>query len=249
MIQNKKIIVVVPAFNTAKTLPLTLETISLDSVDEIIVINDGSIDATAELAHRYNVVLINHEINRGYGAAQKTGYCEALHRGADVVVMVHSDFQYDPTMIPQIIKPIIQETADACFGSRLFYKKEALRGGMPLWRFIANIALTFVEESVLHLHLSEYHTGYRAYSRRVLERTCFEKNSDNYVFDTEMIAELALGKFNVTEIPIPTRYTPDSQSPNFRKSVIYGFSTLVVLWKFLLHNSGIRQYPQFIIKS
>ena len=249
MLQNKKIIAVIPAFNTAKTLPLTLEAIPPNTVDEIIVVNDGSVDATAELARQHGVVLVNHEVNRGYGAAQKTGYSEALRRGADVVVMVHADFQYDPTLVPQIIKPVVQGGADACFGSRLFYKRDARRGGMPWWRFIANISLTFVEDCVLHLHLSEYHTGYRAYSRRVLETIPFEKNSNNYVFDTEMIAELALGKFRVTEIPIPTRYTPDSQSPNFRKSVIYGFATLGVLGKFIAHRLGIKQYPQFIIKT
>lgn len=245
MLNNKKIIIVIPAYNTAKTLPLTLGALPRTVIDEILVIDDGSKDTTAELARQAGVTLIKHPENRGYGAAQKTGYQTALEHGADVIVMVHADFQYDPSLVPEIIKPIVAGTADACFGSRMFYKKDARRGGMPWWRFVANIALTLVEDSVLHLGLSEYHTGYRAYSRRVLTTIPFVRNSNNYVFDTEMIAELKLHSFRVTEIPIPTRYSVDSQSPNFRKSVQYGFSTLGVLLKYLLQVTHLKSYPQF----
>ncbi|MDP3963908.1 MAG: glycosyltransferase family 2 protein, partial [bacterium] len=198
-----------------------------------------------EIARRLGAIVMRHDPNRGYGAAQKTGYKKALEDGADVAVMVHADFQYDPTLIPQMVKPIADGKADVCFGSRMVRKSDAWRAGMPWWRFVANIALTLVEDAVFRLGLSEYHTGYRAYGCKVLESVPFEKNSDNYVFDTEMFAELSLGKFRCAEIAIPTRYLADSQSPSFAKSVEYGFMTLGVMGKFLLHKWGLKRYPQF----
>lgn len=249
MINNKKIIIVIPAYNTERTLARTIQAIPRECVDEIIVVNDGSRDATAKIGKDLGTTVVTHEKNRGYGAAQKTGYREALAHGADVMVMVHSDFQYDPTLVPEIIKPVVTGRADACFGSRMHNKKSARAGGMVWWRFIANIGLTLVEDSVFRLGLSEYHTGYRAYSRKALLRIPFEKNSDNYVFDTEMFAQLSLGKFPVGEIPIPTRYLADSQSPNFRKSVEYGFSTLGVLAKFILQKMHLKRYSEFILND
>lgn len=236
-----------PAYNSGKTIGKAIAAIPKEVADGILVIDDGCRDDSASIARSLGATVIAHEKNKGYGAAQKTGYREALARGADIAVMVHSDFQYDPTLLPDLVRPIAAEGADACFGSRMAKKGSARAGGMPWWRFIANKALTFIEDSVLHLHLSEYHTGYRAYARKTLERIPFEKNSNNYVFDTEMIAELAAGKFRVAEIPIPTRYLEDSQSPNFRKSVQYGFSTLGVLGKYILHKSGIKKSTQFEI--
>lgn len=236
-----------PAYNSGKTIGRTLAAIPTGVADEILVIDDGCRDDSIAIARTHGATVIVHEKNKGYGAAQKTGYREALQRGADVAVMIHSDFQYDPTLLPDIVRPILSGAADACFGSRMAEKGGARKGGMPWWRFIANKALTFVEDTVLRLGLTEYHTGYRAYARRTLERIPFEKNSNNYVFDTEMIAELAMGKMSVGEIPIPTRYLEDSQSPNFRKSVQYGFSTLGVLGKYLLHRMGLKKYQQFEI--
>lgn len=247
MFGGKKIIVVMPAYNACKTIGRALAAIPKDIADEVVVIDDGSRDNSAEIARELGAAVIAHEKNSGYGAAQKTGYREALKRGADVAVMIHSDFQYDPALLPDIVRPIIEEGADACFGSRMARRGDARAGGMPWWRFTANKTLTYIEDAVLRLGLSEYHTGYRAYARAALERMPFEKNSNNYVFDTEMIAELAAGGMRVAEIPIPTRYMEDSQSPNFRKSVRYGFSTLGVLGKYLLHRAGIKTYPQFEI--
>lgn len=249
MINNKKIVVFIPAYNTERTIQKTLDAIPRSVVDEIIVVNDGSKDKTAEIAAKNNVNLINHPQNRGYGAAQKTGYAAALSTGADVVVMVHSDFQYDPTLVTPMAERVASGAADVCFGSRMHTKGSARKGGMPLWRFVANIGLTLLEDSVFKLGLTEYHTGYRAYGRKLLSQISFEKNSNNYVFDTEMFAEISLGKFKVAEIPIPTRYMADSQSPSFYKSVEYGLMTLQVLGRFLLHSWGFKQYPQFVIKK
>ena len=247
MLGNSKIIAVVPAFNTERTLERTLKAIPRPLVDEIIVVNDGSRDTTAAIATRLGATLVNHEKNKGYGAAQKTGYRTAIEHGGDIMVMVHSDFQYDPTLIPNIVQPIAESKADACFGSRMHRKKSALEGGMPWWRFIANITLTIIEDAVLGLGLSEYHTGYRAYARRTLERIPMHLNSDNYVFDTEMSTELRAGNFRVAEIPIPTRYSEDSRSPSFLKSIEYGLSTLGVLLKYILHRSGLKRAAQFDI--
>ncbi len=248
MFQNKKIFAVVPAYNAGKTLDKTLAAIPYDIVDTVIVVDDGSSDTTPDIARRSQVELLRHETNQGYGAAQKTGYRAALASGADVVVMVHADFQYDPTLLPTLVLPILSGSADACFGSRMAHKRQAWQGGMHWWRFVANICLTMIEELVLRLGLTEYHTGYRAYSEKVLRTIPFEKNSDNYVFDTEMIAELKLGGFHVDEVPIPTRYFADASSPNFLKSVQYGFSTLHVLVRYILFKLRIKTYSQFVMK-
>lgn len=248
MFEQKKIFAIVPAYNAAKTLESTLTAIPYNIVDTVLVIDDGSTDATAEIARKFKVTLVRHEKNKGYGAAQKTGYHEALRMGAHVIVMVHADFQYDPTLLPNLVEPIVQGSADACFGSRMADKRQAWRGGMHWWRFVANIALTLIEEMVLRLRLTEYHTGYRAYSRKVLETIPFEKNSNNYVFDTEMIVELRLGNFRVSEIGIPTRYFSDASSPNFFKSVEYGFSTLHILLRYIFFRFHLKTYPQFTMQ-
>lgn len=243
--KGKKIIVVIPACNTARTLEAVVKEIPRQIVDEIIMVDDASTDGTSEIAKRLNLKVIRHEKRRGYGGAQKTLYREALKSGADIIVMVHADNQYDPKLIPQIVAPIAEERVDVCFGSRMAVKRNALKGGMPLWRFIPNWALTIVEESILRLGLSEYHTGYRAFGRQVLLAIPFEKNSDDYVFDTEIFVELRLGNFRATEIPIPTRYFKEASSPNFFASLKYGFMTLWQLVRYLFHISGIKNYPQF----
>jgi len=249
MISGKKIAVVIPSHNAGKTLAKTIQAIPSDTVDEIIVVNDGSDDNTEDIAKKFGATIVSHQPNRGYGAAQKSGFIKALKHGADIVVLLHADFQYDPTRLPALAEPLALGKADVCFGSRMHSKKSALAGGMPWWRFGANIALTFVEDSVLCLGLTEYHTGYRAYSRELLLRVPFEKNSDNYVFDTEMFAEIRLGHFHVAEIPIPTRYLKESQSPNLRQCLVYGFTTLGVLIKYLLQISHLKKYRQFEIKK
>jgi glycosyltransferase involved in cell wall biosynthesis len=247
MLDGKRIVVFVPAFDTAKPLATTLRAIPRPLVDQVIVVDDGSRDNSAEVGRSLGATVIRHGENRGYGAAQKSGIPRALESGADVVVMVHSDFQYDPTLVPAMVAPIVRGEADACFGSRMVRKRGALEGGMPWWRFAANVSLTQIEELVLRLGLSEYHTGYRAYSREVLERIPFALNSDNYVFDTEMIAQLRVGRFRVTEIAVPTRYAEESCSPPFWKSVRYGLSTLLVLVRYLLHTWRLSPRPQFVM--
>lgn len=244
-----KIIVILPAYNVEKTIERTLKAIPTENIAEVLVINDGSRDRTVELVTKCGATVITHPKNKGYGAAQKTGYKEALARGADIVVMTHSDFQYDPTLIPEMVKPIAAGKADVCFGSRMVRKKDAWNAGMPWWRFIANIGLTLVEEVVLRLKISEYHTGYRAFSRKLLTEVPFENNSDNYVFDTQMLAAISMGKYIASEIAIPTRYLKDSQSPSFYKSVVYGFSTLGILWQYLMHKWGIKHYSYFPSKK
>jgi glycosyltransferase involved in cell wall biosynthesis len=247
MINGKKVVVVMPAYNTARTLEKTVAALPRGAADGIIVVDDGSRDETAAIAARLPVVLLKHPKNRGYGGAQKTGYRAALDAGADVIVMVHSDFQYDPALMPNIARPVAEGKADVCFGSRMAVAGDARRGGMPWWRYVPNRALTILEEAVLGLGISEYHSGYRAFARGALERIPFEKNSENYVFDTEMLAALSMGGFRAAEIPIPTRYVEDSQSPNFRKSVEYGLMTLATLVRYMLHRRGVRSYPRFII--
>jgi glycosyltransferase involved in cell wall biosynthesis len=245
MILGKKVIVIMPAHNTASTLKLVIPEIPRPPVDEIILVDDGSTDGTSEAAKSLGLTVFRHEKNRGYGGAQKTAYNEALARGADIIVMVHSDFQYDPRLVPQLIEPLAKGTADVCFGSRMAIKKNALAGGMPWWRFVVNWALTLLENSFLRLGISEYHSGYRAWTKEILKAIPFEKNSDNYVFDTEMLVETSLGNFRAAEIPIPTRYRKESQSPSFYKSVEYGLMTLLQLLRYTLQVSGLKKYPQF----
>ena len=237
-----------PAFNNAKTIAQAIDGLP-DIVDQTVVVDDGSADDSGRIAQEHGARVVRHVRNRGYGGAQKTGYAEALKAGADIIVMVHADFQYDPALLPDIVTPVIRGEADVCIGSRMHDKKSARKGGMPLWRFIPNIALTAVEDAVLGLGLSEYHSGYRAFSRKVLMRIPFEENSDNYVFDSEVLAQIAAGKFRAAEIAVPTRYFKEAASPNFFKSTEYGMMTLAVLGRYLLHRAHLRTFPQFNIKS
>ncbi|MEK7076766.1 MAG: glycosyltransferase family 2 protein, partial [Patescibacteria group bacterium] len=226
MLNGKKIIVVMPARNTAKTIGMTINAIPRDCVDEIIVVDDKSSDGTSEIAKKLGAKVICHETRKYYGGAQKTGYKEALRLGADVIVMVHADFQYDPTLIPQVAKPVAEGRADACFGSRMAVKSDARKGGMPLWRFAANRGLTALEEFVLQLGISEYHTGYRAFSRRVLTTLPLEENGDDFIFDNQMLVQCMAFGFQIAEVTCPTRYTADSSSIGFRRSCVYGLGVL-----------------------
>ena len=176
-----------------------------------------------------------HQANRGYGGNQKTCYAEALRLGADIIVMVHPDFQYDPYYIPDLIRPIAENRADAVFGSRMMIPGGARRGGMPLWKYLANISLSKLGNLVLGLHLSEYHSGFRAYARHVLEETPIELNSNNFVFDTEIIAQLKVFNFRILEMPIATRYFPEASMIGFWKSCQYGLSFMLVLASYFAH--------------
>jgi len=239
-----KVIVVMPAYNAARTLERTYNDLPRDIVDHVILVDDVSGDETVEVAQRLGLKVIVHVQNRGYGGNQKTCYLEALKDGADVVVMLHPDYQYDSRLVPQLIAPIQSGEADLMLGSRLL-GGGATAGGMPRWKFVSNRFLTIVENIALSQHLSECHTGFRAYSRRLLETIPFLLNSDDFVFDTEVIAQTVAFGFRVGEFPVPTRYFAEASSVNFRRSVVYGLGTLAVMARYLLDRWGIHQSPQF----
>jgi glycosyltransferase involved in cell wall biosynthesis len=225
-----------PAYNAEQTLEKTYNEIPKGYVDEIILVDDASRDRTVEIARSLGVEVIVHKKNRGYGGNQKTCYANALEKGADIIVMVHPDYQYDPSVLPDMVKIIDNKEADIVFGSRMIHKLDALKGGMPLYKFISNIFLTALENMVFGLRLSEYHTGLRAYSRKLLKRVDFNSLSDGFVFDTEIIAWAVKLGFKIAEVPIKTRYQHDSSSISFSDSVEYGLRTLKVLWDFKLNS-------------
>lgn len=230
---DKKVIVVLPAYNAAKTLKNTLDDLPLEWIDDIILVDDASTDGTVELAKNLGLKTFVHEKNSGYGANQKTCYKKALAYGADIVIMVHPDHQYDPKLIPELIQKFSDGEADAVFGSRMMIPKNALIGGMPYWKFIANIFLTTIENMALGLNLTEYHSGFRAYSRKTLKLVPFIKNSDDFVFDTEIIVQMKKANLKIKEIPIPTKYFPEASMIGFLKSSAYGLSILLIMVKYL----------------
>jgi glycosyltransferase involved in cell wall biosynthesis len=229
-----------PAYNAAKTLERTYADIPHDLVDHVILVDDVSHDRTVEIAEQLGLDVIVHRQNLGYGGNQKTCYDRALEVGADVVVMLHPDYQYDATRIPQLVAPILAGEADLVLGSR--FLGDPLAGGMPRWKFVSNRFLTGLENAAFGLHLSEYHTGLRAYSRRLLERIPYRLNSDDFVFDQDLIAQVvAVGGMRIDEIAVPTRYFEEASSVGFRRSVVYGLSTLRVVARYLLHRTGLRR--------
>jgi glycosyltransferase involved in cell wall biosynthesis len=246
---NKKVIAVLPAYNAAKTLQQTVDAIPKEWIDEIILVDDYSTDNTAEVARSLGLHTIVHDKNKGYGGNQKTCYKEALRLGADIAVMIHPDFQYDPYYIPELIRPLAFDKADVSLGSRMMIKHHALKGGMPWWKFIANIGLTFVENMVLGLWLSEYHTGFRAYNRKALEILPFELNSDDFVFDSEIIVQARIAGLRFSQTPIETKYFPEASMIGFQRSVKYGFAILDVMRKYLFFKLGLLKTPQFAIEK
>jgi len=240
-----KVIVVMPAYNAAETLEMTYKDIPKDIVSDVLVVDDASRDNTISVARRMGLKVFVHPKNLGYGGNQKTCYREAMKLGAEIVVMVHPDYQYDSRLIPQIIEPVIAGRADLVLGSRLA-DGSAVSGGMPLYKYASNRFLTFFENIVLRQHLSEFHTGFRAYSRRLLQTIPFENNTDDFVFDTEVIIQTVAFGFSIAEIACPTRYRRDSSSINFRRSVVYGLSTLWCLVKYILFRCGIWRSRQFV---
>lgn len=234
-----KIIVVMPAFNASKTLFFTYEGIPKDIVHEIILVDDASVDGTPGLAERLGVKVIKHPHNVGYGGNQKTCYMEALRDGGDIIIMLHPDNQYDPKFIPEIMKPIIAGEADIVLGSRMLMPGGAIKGGMPKYKYISNKILSALENIILNQDLSEYHTGYRAYSRKFLETIPFLRNSNDFVFDTQVLIQAKAFNFRIAEIPVTTRYFKDASSVNFWVSTIYGLKTLWFLLIYLFNRSGI----------
>lgn len=221
-----KVFVVMPAYNAGKTLKKTYEDLPKGSYSKIIVVDDGSRDDTVKVAQKLGLEVFIHPQNRGYGGNQKTCYTLALSQGADVVVMVHPDYQYDAKLLPEMTKPIIDGRFDIMFGSRIRTRKEALAGGMPKYKYYFNRFLTIIENIVLGQNLSEYHTGYRAFSKNILKKIPFHKYSDDFVFDQQIIfGAIAVGA-KIGETPVPVRYFPEASSINFKRSAIYGISIL-----------------------
>jgi glycosyltransferase involved in cell wall biosynthesis len=238
MLNAKKIIVVLPAYNAEKTLEQTYREIPLAIVDDVLMVDDSSGDSTVSLAGELGIATILHKRNYGYGRNQKTCYREALRRNADIVVMVHPDYQYEPKLITAMASMIAYDVYDAVLGSRIV-GGGALKGGMPLYKYIANRFLTAVENLLLGSKLSEFHTGYRAFSKKVLENLPLHVNSDNFVFDNEMLAQIIFFGFRVGEISCPTRYFKEASSINFVESVMYGLGVLSTAFKFRLQKLGL----------
>jgi glycosyltransferase involved in cell wall biosynthesis len=240
-----KVIAVMPAYNAARTLEPTVRDIPPGSVDEIILVDDASTDNTFEAAQKLGLTVVRHENNRGYGANQKTCYKLALERGADIVIMIHPDYQYDSKLTPHLISFLKEGFLDVMLGSRIRTRKEALDGGMPLYKYFANRTLTFIENVLLGMNLSEWHTGFRAYTRKVLETVPWQNNSDDFVFDSQMLVQCVAFGFRIGEIPVPVRYHDISSSINFRRSLKYGLLTVFTALHFVLHRLHIMRSRMF----
>lgn len=245
MINNRKVVVVFPAYNAEKTLRKTYREIPHDVVDEVILVDDNSSDETARIAKEIGIRhVISHEENKGYGANQKTCYKKALDLGADIVIMLHPDYQYTPKLILSMSYMIALDVYPVVIGSRIL-GKGAIKGGMPKYKYVANRFLTLTQNLLMNQKLSEYHTGYRAYSRGVLEAIDFDGNSDDFVFDNQFLAQIFSHGFEVAEITCPTRYFEEASSINFRRSVRYGFGVLGTSISYYLHANGIKKSRLF----
>ena len=244
MLNNKKVVVVLPAYNAAKSLRRTVEEIPREIVDEVILTDDASRDNTSELALELGLITIRHDHNRGYGGNQKTCYTAALARGADIVVMLHPDYQYTPKLVSAMASMIAYGEYDAVLASRIL-GRGALEGGMPLYKYVANRGLTFIENILIGHKMSEYHTGYRAWSREVLQRLPLLSCSEDFVFDNQMIVQALYFGFHVGEISCPTKYFKEASSINFRRSVTYGFGVLGTALDLRLKRWGLAK-PAFL---
>ncbi|MDD5687983.1 MAG: glycosyltransferase family 2 protein [Elusimicrobia bacterium] len=239
MIKNKKVIVVMPAYNAEKTLRKTYMDIPKGVVDDIILVDDASKDKTVEIAKSLGIKTISHEKNMGYGANQKTCYKEALKNGADVIVMIHPDYQYDARLTPYIAGIVADDICDVVLGNRIRTRREAITGGMPLYKYVANRILTIFENFMLGQNLGEFHSGFRAYSKNVLKTIRWEENSDDFVFDQQFLIEAVACKLRIGDIPVPAKYFPEASSINFIRSSKYGISALLFLLRFLIHKLGL----------
>ena len=246
MLNGKKIAVVLPAYNAAKTLEMTYREIPSEFVDEVVLVDDASRDDTAEVARRLGIRTIVHENNRGYGGNQKTCYRTALELGADIVIMLHPDYQYTPRLITAMAAMIAYGEFDAVLASRIL-GVGALKGGMPLYKYVANRFLTFFENLMLGHKLSEYHTGYRAFSREVLERLPLHANSEDFVFDNQMLAQIVWFGYRIGEVSCPTKYFEEASSINFRRSIVYGLGVLKTALQFRLAKVGLCRVRIFNI--
>jgi glycosyltransferase involved in cell wall biosynthesis len=243
LINGKRIVVVLPAYNAEKTLEVTVRELP-ELVDERILVDDNSRDDTVAMAHRLGLTVEVHPRNRGYGGNQKTCYAKALSAGADVVVMIHPDYQYSPLLVTAMASMVAYGVYDIALGSRILVGG-ALKGGMPLYKYVSNRFLTHVQNVLIGAHLSEYHTGYRAFSRELLEALPLERNSDDFLFDNQMLAQAVLYGARVGEISCPTRYFPEASSINFRRSSVYGLGVLKTSLEALAARCGVRRAPIF----
>jgi glycosyltransferase involved in cell wall biosynthesis len=242
---KKKVIVVMPAYNAAETLEKTYRDIPSGYVDEIILVDDNSKDATVAISQSLGITTISHSENRGYGGNQKTCYTEALKRGADIIIMIHPDYQYDSRLVPYILGFLDLGICDIILGSRIRTRKETILCGMPMYKYIFNRILTTIENIILGQNVSDFHTGYRAYTREVLETIPFMKNSDGFVFDTEFLVQTVHFGFRIGCVPVPVRYFSEASSIDFNNSLVYGLKTLGALIKFINHRSNIKHYDLF----
>lgn len=238
------VVVVMPAYNAARTLEATYKAIPTGSFDHIILVDDHSRDKTIDVAHSLNIDVFRHQRNYGYGANQKTCYTEALKTDKEIIVMLHPDYQYDPALLPTLVEPIAQGKADVILGSRLL-SSNPVKQGMPWWKYLANRFLTKLENFIFKLDLSEYHTGYRAYSRKALEQVHFQMNADGFVFDQEIIAQFVSGGFSIREVPVPAKYFPEASSASFLQSTVYGLAILWLLLRYWLHAHHWIRLVQF----
>ena len=240
MIANRRVAVVLPAFNAARTLERTHAEIPRDIVDDVILTDDASRDETVSIAKSLGLHTIRHDRNRGYGGNQKTCYAAALERGADIVVMLHPDYQYTPPLIPAMVAMLASGQYDAVLASRIL-GRGAITGGMPRYKYVANRGLTLIQNALMNAKLSEYHSGYRAWTRAVLEKLPLERCSDDFVFDNQMLAQAIHLGFRIGEISCPTKYFPEASSINLRRSVVYGLGVLQTSVRYRLHRAGLRQ--------
>jgi glycosyltransferase involved in cell wall biosynthesis len=244
-----KVIAVMPAYNAARTLEPTVRDIPAGTVDEILLVDDASLDDTAAVARRLGLVVVRHETNKGYGANQKTCYTMALERGADIVVMIHPDYQYDSRLTPHFVSFLRDGYFDVMLGCRIRTRNDALTGGMPLYKYAANRFLTLTENILTGMNLGEWHTGFRAYTRKVLETVRWESNSDDFVFDTQMLMQCVAQGFRIGELPVPVRYYETSSSISWRRSITYGVRTLGTLMRLVLHRTRVAPSAMFRAKS
>jgi glycosyltransferase involved in cell wall biosynthesis len=249
MINNKKIVVVLPAYNAEKTLEKTYHEIPLDIVDDVVLVDDCSKDKTVEVGKSLGIKhIIRHEINKGYGGNQKTCYRKALELGADIVIMLHPDYQYTPKLIQSMSYMIANEVYPVVLASRIL-GRGAISGGMPKYKYIANRFLTLFENWLIGQKLSEYHTGYRAFSKEVLNKINFEANSDDFVFDNQMLSQIFMAGFEIAEITCPTKYFKEASSINFKRSVKYGFGVLNTSLNHCLHKCGLKKSDIYNLHS
>jgi glycosyltransferase involved in cell wall biosynthesis len=247
--RGHKVIAVLPAYNAEKTLAATLADFPAGCVDEILLVDDGSTDRTVAIAREMGLTVIVHPENRGYGGNQKTCYRYCLEHGADVVVMIHPDYQYDARVIPHAVGIVELGICDVVLGNRVRSRAEALKCGMPWWKYLSNRGLTMVENLALGQNLGEFHSGFRVYRRAVLETIPFERNSDDFVFDTQLLVQAVHFGFRLGDVPVPVRYFEEASQINFRRSTKYGLQTLATVGRYWLHRLGVWKCPLFKLKE